>query len=54
MRAVISILGVPDQDILVWKNTLVLPEEPDKEAATLEGSLVGFSSNGQFQGIAYR
>ena len=42
------------QDIVTWKGELYFVDEPTADPAKLEGSLVGFTKNGQFQGIAYR
>ena len=42
------------QDIVTWKGELYFVDEPTADPAKLEGSLVGFSKNGQMQGIAYR
>ncbi len=42
------------QDIWRLKNRLVIAEQPEQEAKSLDGSVVAFTKNGEFQGVAFR
>lgn len=42
------------QDVWRLKNRLVVAEQPEQEPKSLAGSVVAFTKNGEFQGVAYR
>ncbi len=42
------------QDVWRLKNRLVIAEQPEQEAKSLAGSVVAFTKNGEFQGVAFR
>ncbi|BDA44791.1 Set1/Ash2 histone methyltransferase complex subunit ASH2 [Coccomyxa sp. Obi] len=42
------------EDVWRLKNRLVIAEQPEQEAKSLAGSVVAFTKNGEFQGVAFR
>ncbi len=50
-----GLVGGPAQDVVAFKGKPFLQTAPEeKPPQVLEGSVVAFTKNGKFQGVAYR